>query len=321
MDDKTASFSLDSRHAAATGRDDYERNWRTHVGDGFPLPRFSAETVADFRVRFRAAKVHDVAITTVDGASAARTADGPVQETDQVRLWLVDSGAWALGGRRNSVEHTVVAGGFLLRHAAGVPHFALPPHTRARCIVLPAAPFSLSLPGRGVTGHADAAEVRLLVAHTTMVEEVLADLSPAGARAARDTLVELATAVARRGFDDADTHLAPALAQAAKDLAEQRLTDADLSSAMLARELNVSVRTLQRAFAARGESVTAYIREKRLESAGRALSTSRLTVSEIAARWQFSDSSHFGRAFKQRYGLTPTEYARRNHRPEGRAGR
>lgn len=312
MDAGSSSFSLDSRRAAATGRDDYERSWRAHVGDEFPLPRFSAATAADFRVRFRAARVHDVALTTVDGASAAQTAEGPVPDTDHVRLWLVDSGAWALGDRRNSVEHTVAAGEFLLRHAGGIPHFALPPRTRARCIVLPAAPFSLSLADRGVTGRADAAEVRLLVAHATMVEEVLPELSPAGVRAVRDTLVELATAVAHRGFDDVNTRLAPALTQAAKDLAEQRLADADLSLAMLARELNVSVRTLQRAFAAGGESVTAHIRERRLESARRALSASRLTVSEIAAHWQFADSGHFSRAFKQRYGLTPTEYARRN---------
>ncbi|MFD8384677.1 helix-turn-helix transcriptional regulator [Streptomyces sp. NPDC059679] len=295
-----------------TGRDDFERSWRTHVGDEFPLPRFSAATATDFRVRFRAARVRDVAITSVDGASAAQTADGPSHDADQVRLWLVHSGAWALGSKRNTVEHTVVAGGFLLRHAARMHHFALPPHTRAQCIVLPAAPFSLLLGGREVAGHADAAEVRLLVAHANMVEEALPDLSPAGVQAARDTLVELATAVTHHGFDDVNTRLAPALGQAAKNLAEQRLADADLSPTMLARELNVSVRTLQRAFAAGGESVTAYIRERRLELARQALSASRLAVSEIAAHWQFADSSHFSRAFKRRYGLTPTEYARQN---------
>ncbi|MEV0938009.1 helix-turn-helix transcriptional regulator [Streptomyces phaeochromogenes] len=311
-DNKTASFSLDSRRAATTGRDDFERSWRTHVGDGFPLPRFSAATTADFRLRFRAAKVRDVAITSVDGVSAAQTADGPSHDADQVRLWLVRSGAWALGSRRNTVEHTVVAGHFLLRHAGRMHHFALPPHTRAQCIVLPAAPFSLLLGGREVAGRADAAEVRLLVAHATMVEETLPDLSPAGVQAARDTLVELATAVTHHGFDDVNTRLAPALAQAAKNLAEERLADIGLSSAMLARELNVSVRTLQRAFAAGGESVTAYIRERRLESARQALVVSRLTVSEVAAHWQFADSSHFSRAFKQRYGLAPTEYVRKN---------
>lgn len=61
-----------------------------------------------------------------------------------------------------------------------------------------------------------------------------------------------------------------------------------------------------------GESATASIREKRLESARLALSASRLTVSEIAAHGQFADSSHFSRAFKQRYGLALTAYARQN---------
>ncbi|MFD3309491.1 helix-turn-helix domain-containing protein [Streptomyces sp. NPDC058694] len=83
---------------------------------------------------------------------------------------------------------------------------------------------------------------------------------------------------------------------------------------MLARELNVSVRTLQRAFATTGGSVTAHIRRRRLEEACLALAvpSSRLSVSELAAHWQFADSSHFIRAFKQQYGQTPTEYARSN---------
>jgi len=103
-----------------------------------------------------------------------------------------------------------------------------------------------------------------------------------------------------------------ALAQVAKDLADNHLTDPELSGAMLARELNVSVRSLQRAFAAAGESVTAYIRQRRLEEARLALTTpsGRLSVSELAAHWQFADSSHFIRAFKKHYGRTPTDYAR-----------
>ncbi|WP_246010779.1 helix-turn-helix transcriptional regulator [Nocardia mexicana] len=81
---------------------------------------------------------------------------------------------------------------------------------------------------------------------------------------------------------------------------------------MLARELNVSLRTLQRSFTAVGESITAYIRHRRLEEARRALTTSphRLSISELAAHWQFSDSSHFIRSFKKAYGRTPAEYLR-----------
>ncbi|MGW0790698.1 helix-turn-helix transcriptional regulator [Streptomyces sp. NPDC002911] len=152
-----------------------------------------------------------------------------------------------------------------------------------------------------------------------MVEETLPDPSPADVQTARDTLVELTTAVTHHSFDDIDTRLAPALAQAAKNLAEERLADVDLSPAMPARELNVSVRTLQRAFAAGGESAIAYIRERRLESARQALLASRLTVSEISPHRQFADGSHFIRAFKQRYELAPAEFVRKSTSSE--AGR
>ncbi|QQM46459.1 helix-turn-helix domain-containing protein [Streptomyces liliifuscus] len=154
--------------------------------------------------------------------------------------------------------------------------------------------------------------MRLLVAHTNMVHATMADLSPAGVHAAHSSLIELAKAVAQSRFDDMEPRLAPALAQAAKNLADSQLADPELSPTMLARELNVSVRTLQRAFATVGESVTAYIRHRRLEEARLALTAGpgRPSVSELAAHWQFADSSHFIRAFKKRYGQTPTEYAR-----------
>jgi AraC family transcriptional regulator, positive regulator of tynA and feaB len=156
------------------------------------------------------------------------------------------------------------------------------------------------------------------VAHANMIHRTLADLGPVGVHAARNALVELAKAVAQRGFDDAAPQLFPSLAQAAKDIAEQQLSDPDLSTALLAGKLNVSVRTLQRAFTVTGESVTAWIRARRLEQARLALTASprRLSVSEIAAHWQFADGSHFSRAFKQHYGRTPTEYARET-RPSG----
>ncbi|MEU0936039.1 helix-turn-helix domain-containing protein [Embleya sp. NPDC005971] len=82
---------------------------------------------------------------------------------------------------------------------------------------------------------------------------------------------------------------------------------------MLARELGVSVRTLHRAFAAAEESAAGYIRHSRLEQARLELrtSTTRPSISELAAHWHFAGSSHFTRAFRSQYGQTPTEFARR----------
>ncbi|WP_328931663.1 MULTISPECIES: hypothetical protein [unclassified Streptomyces] len=51
------------------------------------------------------------------------------------------------------------------------------------------------------------------------------------------------------------------------------LCDPELSPPVLARELNISVRTLHRALAATDESVTAHIRHQRLEQARHPRST------------------------------------------------
>ncbi|MGW1564362.1 helix-turn-helix transcriptional regulator [Streptomyces sp. NPDC002144] len=131
--------------------------------------------------------------------------------------------------------------------------------------------------------------------------------------ASRNALLELVKELVLDQFDDRELTFIPALAQAAKDLVDTRLTDADLSPTTIAAHLHVSVRTLQRAFASLGESLSAYIRRPHLEEAATALTTpeSRLTVSEPAALWHFTDSSRFIRAFRKQYGATPARFARR----------
>jgi AraC family transcriptional regulator, positive regulator of tynA and feaB len=292
--------------------DDFQRGWQAEFGDGIPLPAFSQATTHDFRVTSRAIRVDDAAITDLSGESVIRT-DGPLGgPEDVVRLYVVRRGAWTLGSADDPGEQTVSAGGFLLKHVGRQSHFETMPETTARVLVLPPAMLKPLLGGRIITGPADSAELRLLMAHANMIYATMPDLAPAGVQAAHNTLIELAKAVARSCFDDMEPLLAPALAQAAKDLADRRLADPELSATMLARELSVSVRTLQRAFTAAGESVTTYIRHRRLEEARLALTApaGRLSVSDLAAHWQFADSSHFIRAFKKQYGRTPTDYAR-----------
>lgn len=267
--DSRGGFSLDSTVPGTVPRgfDAFRHGWHTQVGDGFPLPTFSPATTGDFRVRSRVAKVHDVAITDLDSASVIRTAGTPYGYEDQVRMYVVRRGAWTLGGSPDRDEYTVSAGQFLLRHGPPL-HFGTAPDTTVKILTLPSSMLEPRLRNKSITESADSAEMRLLTAHTNMVHATGADLGPAGVRAAHSALIELAKAVATGRFDDAEPLLSPALTQAAKVLADRRLTDPELSPAMLARELNVSVRTLQRAFTLVGESVATYIRHRRLEGAG-----------------------------------------------------
>jgi AraC family transcriptional regulator, positive regulator of tynA and feaB len=75
----------------------------------------------------------------------------------------------------------------------------------------------------------------------------------------------------------------------------------------VAQELGVSVRTLARAFAMRGTTFDRWIWNCRLEAAYEALLSSRVgaSITEVAVRHGFSDSSHFTRRFKTRFGVTP----------------
>lgn len=122
-----------------------------------------------------------------------------------------------------------------------------------------------------------------------------------------------ATSAATGGRGDAPPSQAPvgsdrrSLRAAAMRMAEERLREEDLSPTVIAQELNVSVRTLHRSFTGTGESIMGYVRRRRLEQAREALLSGHgeVSVSEVAQRWHFADSSHFIRAFRVHFGLTP----------------
>ncbi|MFE0923335.1 helix-turn-helix domain-containing protein [Streptomyces nigra] len=294
--------------SGANAFSDFARAWQARLGDTFAPAPLDRTTVAGFSARSRAFRVRDVMFNRFENAAALRTAGRRVGVDDHVRLWIVRRGTWRFG-EPGGIEHTVPAGRLLVQ-SGKLSHFSAAPRSTAQVLVLPAAeiPRRRSAPA---SGPADTAEVRVLTAHATTVNRMLDGLRPAGVDAARDTLAELARAAVAGGFDDEEPLLSPALAQAARDLADQRLTDPSLSPAALARKLNVSARTLQRAFAHEGQSLSAYIRERRLDEARRALITPHrhMTITEIAAHWQFADSGHFARAFRKRYGQTPTDCA------------
>lgn len=92
---------------------------------------------------------------------------------------------------------------------------------------------------------------------------------------------------------------------------ERKLDDPDLTPARVAAIEGISERYLQKLFEGSGSSFTHYLRERRLQRTSAELSNpdeAHHSISEIAYRNGFSDSAHFSRAFRHRFGLSPREF-------------
>ena len=314
---KVGTFTVDA-DSTGPGRGTWEPfidTWNDRMGDLYPLPEFSASTVDGFQGTMRSVALEDTAVNEMWASSAVSTRAVGTHEHDQVRLYVGLRGAVALQDPHDQGgDAHVSAGTYFMHHVVTENHFHTTPVIGTRIFIFPGDALRSLVAGTPRTGRADSPAAQILMAHTSTVQRIVGDLGPAGAHASRNSLLELAKGLILDRFDDREPVFTPALAQAAKDLAEARLTDAELSPASVAAQLHVSVRTLQRAFASLDESFSSYIRRRRLEEAAEALtaSSSRLGVSEAAARWHFTDSSHFIRAFKKHYGATPAHFARRS---------
>jgi AraC-like DNA-binding protein len=103
-----------------------------------------------------------------------------------------------------------------------------------------------------------------------------------------------------------------------KSYIEERLGAPDLTPAQIAAAHHISLRYLYRIFEAEDATVGGWIRSRRLDHCRRDLTDpilQRRPVSAIGARWGFVDATHFGRAFKTEYGMSPGEYRRLCARP------
>ncbi|MHC3469556.1 helix-turn-helix domain-containing protein [Streptomyces sp. 7R007] len=312
---KTGTFTVDA-DSTGTGRQTWEPfvdTWNDRMGDLYPLPEFSASTVDGFQGTMRSVALQDTAVNELWASSPVSTQAVGTYQHDQVRLYVGLRGAVALQDPHDQGgDATVSAGTYFMHHVVAENHFHTTPLIGTRIFIFPGDAIRPLVAGRPRTGPATSPAAQILMAHTSVVQQTLGGLSPAGAHASRNALLELAKGLVLDHFDDREPAFTPALAQAARDLADARLTDAELSPATVAAHLHVSVRTLQRAFEALEESFSGYIRRRRLEEAAAAITApaSRLSVSEAAALWHFTDSSHFIRAFKKQYGTTPAQFAR-----------
>ena len=89
----------------------------------------------------------------------------------------------------------------------------------------------------------------------------------------------------------------------------------DLMPASVARDIGVSTRTLERAFATHGETVMRRVFDERLRQTARQLRSpdcAHRSITDIAFACGFNDSSHFGRLFFRKMQVTPSQWRRQS---------
>ncbi len=99
--------------------------------------------------------------------------------------------------------------------------------------------------------------------------------------------------------------------EAALAFCRQHLHDAGLSPQLVADYLGVSLRTLHLRFRQIGQTFGNWVLEHRLKACAAALrdpNQQALNISEIAYRWGFNDLSHFNKAFRAHFGMSPREW-------------
>lgn len=88
------------------------------------------------------------------------------------------------------------------------------------------------------------------------------------------------------------------------------LTNQNLNLSSVANHLNLSQRTIQKLFEEHGLTFSRYLTDERLRHASQDLLNSNLTVTDIALKWAFCDTSYFCRKFKAKFGRTPSVYVK-----------
>jgi AraC family transcriptional regulator, positive regulator of tynA and feaB len=136
---------------------------------------------------------------------------------------------------------------------------------------------------------------------------------------ASDILVDLLAmafnAVAdKRRIDSASVR--EARRHAVRTWVERNLSDPALSPARVAAHFRMSTRYLHGLFTEAGESFMRWVLSRRLARCRESLrdpAMAHRSIADLAFGWGFQDLSHFGRAFKAAFGMTPRDW-----RAEGR---
>ncbi len=146
-----------------------------------------------------------------------------------------------------------------------------------------------------------------------MLPEMAETSTQAQRQIAQDQILDLvASAVLKTG--SSNLRISAARSTALLNLRasiDARLSDTELDRVSVAKAAGISVRYANELLKEQNTSITRLIRSRRLARCRAALDDplqSRRSISDIAYGWGFCDMTHFGRCFKQEFGMSPRDY-------------
>ena len=171
---------------------------------------------------------------------------------------------------------------------------------------------------RQAFGRVEASPVQdLMRRHLVGMVRSLDTIEPAAAMAlggaTADLVRALVLSVSPRDHDRRHA-AAETLRHRIENYVHANLHDSTLTPARVAAVHHLSLRYLYRLLSDTGRTPAEWIMELRLARACADLRKTSSTVSAVAQRYGFKDHSHFSRRFKNAYGITPSEFARLEHR-------
>ena len=255
------------------------------------------------RVRLARIRVNPLFIEQTRGAPSA-------DRQDVYKILLQVSGRSLL--QQSGRETMLLAGDWAL-YKGGVP-FALANLERSeqRMVILPRDELGSMLELDALTvrrfGEKDRSSNHLI----DVLDSAFETISACGEDAAQE-LAAVAVHLSRLALIENSTRAvhrdrAEVLRVRVRDYVGRNLRYPGLSVEEIAAALNCSTRYLHKVFADGNETLTQYILNRRLEKCFAELSRvpdRYATLADLAYSWGFKSQSHFGKAFRRRYGMPP----------------
>lgn len=298
--------------------------WWCELTERMPAPtRFSSEHADDFRAGVRCLDFGAVHVATLFYPPlTARRGPAQIRRADPERYHLLLNLAGSLHYAQCGRQVTAAVGDLVLGDSSH------PCEARVTIAAQPARTLVVQLPRAEVRLPAD--RVERLLAVRLPGEDPLAALVAdhlngllAGARAwaSRDVArlgrvtIDLITGLLAHRLD-ARGALPPEnrrrlLLEQVHAFIDANLGEPELSPRTVADAMHISVRYLHRLFQQDGDTVCAWIKQRRLERCRRDLAEPLLSdrpVYAIAARWGLAHPAEFSRIFHSAYGIPPGEY-------------